>query len=196
MRVLWWRVGASGRVGLSVGDITEWGGDAVVNAAKETLLGGGGVDGALHAAAGPGLVEECREIPEVRPGVRCQTGAAQITGGHALSAAHVIHTVGPVYAAHAPENARALLSQSYRSCLSLANEKGFKSIAFPAISCGAFGYPVSEAARMALTTVASHAGTLEEVHFILYDSKTMEIFREAASLVLGDEIPDYSTYLA
>ena len=95
MSVMWWRVGASGRVGLSVGDITEWAGDAVVNAAKETLLGGGGVDGALHVAAGPGLVEECREIPEVRPGVRCQTGAARITGGHALSAAHVIHTWAP-----------------------------------------------------------------------------------------------------
>ena len=189
-------VGASGRVGMSVGDITEWAGDAVVNAAKETLLGGGGVDGALHEAAGPGLVEECRGIAEVRPGVRCQTGEARITGGHALSSAHVIHTVGPVYAAHAPENARELLCQCYRNCLSIANEKGFKSIAFPAISCGAFGYPVSEAARMALASVESHVGTLEEVHFILYDSQTMQIFQEAASLVLGDEIPDYSTYLA
>lgn len=196
MPVLWWRVGASGRVGMSVGDITEWAGDAVVNAAKETLLGGGGVDGALHEAAGPGLVEECRGIAEVRPGVRCQTGEARITGGHALSSAHVIHTVGPVYAAHAPENARELLCQCYRNCLSIANEKGFKSIAFPAISCGAFGYPVSEAARMALASVESHVGTLEEVHFILYDSQTMQIFQEAASLVLGDEIPDYSTYLA
>ena len=154
------------------------------------------MDGALHEAAGPGLVEECREIAEVRPGVRCQTGEARITGGHALSSAHVIHTVGPVYAAHAPENARELLCQCYRSCLSIANEKGFKSIAFPAISCGAFGYPVSEAARMALASVESHVGTLEEVHFILYDSQTMQIFQEAASLVLGDEIPDYSTYLA
>ena len=189
-------VGASGRVGMSVGDITEWAGDAVVNAAKETLLGGGGVDGALHEAAGPGLVEECRGIAEVRPGVRCQTGEARITGGHALSSAHVIHTVGPVYAAHAPENARELLCQCYRNCLSIANEKGFKSTAFPAISCGAFGYPVSEAARMALASVESHVGTLEEVHFILYDSQTMQIFQEAASLVLGDEIPDYSTYLA
>ena len=196
MPVLWWRVGASGRVGMSVGDITEWAGDAVVNAAKETLLGGGGVDGALHEAAGPGLVEECRGIAEVRPGVRCQTGEARITGGHAFSSAHVIHTVGPVYAAHAPENARELLCQCYRNCLSIANEKGFKSIAFPAISCGAFGYPVSEAARMALASVESHVGTLEEVHFILYDSQTMQIFQEAASLVLGDEIPDYSTYLA
>ena len=196
MPVLWWRVGASGRVGMSVGDITEWAGDAVVNAAKETLLGDGGVDGALHEAAGPGLVEECRGIAEVRPGVRCQTGEARITGGHALSSAHVIHTVGPVYAAHAPENARELLCQCYRNCLSIANEKGFKSIAFPAISCGAFGYPVSEAARMALASVESHVGTLEEVHFILYDSQTMQIFQEAASLVLGDEIPDYSTYLA
>lgn len=197
MAVRWWRAGPTGRVGLQMADITEWSGDVVVNSAKETLMGGGGVDGALHAAAGPELLEECRAIPEERPGVRCPTGEVRLTGGHNLSSAHVIHTVGPVYAAHSPERARDLLYRCYSNALTLATEKGFKTIAFPAVSCGAFGFPLGEAARVAVSAALERIGDpVEEVHFVLFDEKTFKAFSEAACLILGDEIPDYSTYVA
>ena len=197
MAVKWWRAGPTGRVGLQRADITEWAGDVVVNSAKETLLGGGGVDGALHTAAGPELLKECRAIPEERPGVRCPTGEVRLTGGHNLAAAHVIHTVGPVYAAHSPEHARDLLSRCYCNALALAADKGFKTIAFPAVSCGAFGFPLGEAARVAVSAAMEHIrDPVEEVHFILFDAKTLNAFSEAAGLILGDEIPDYSMYVA
>lgn len=130
-------------------DITKLDVDVVVNAANERMLGGGGVDGAIHAAAGPELLEACRAVPEVRPGVRCPTGEARITPGFALPARWVVHTVGPVWRggdAGEPE----LLASCYGSALALAAERGARSIAFPAISCGVFGYPPDRAAEIAV----------------------------------------------
>lgn len=133
-------------------DITQLPLDAIVNAANETLLGGGGVDGAIHRAAGPGLLAECLGLPELSPGVRCPTGEARITGGHALPARHVIHTVGPVW--HGGSHGEAgLLAACYRNALALAAVHGVDSIAFPAISCGVFGYPIEQAVPLAVRTV-------------------------------------------
>lgn len=134
------------------GDITALAVDAIVNAANEAMLGGGGVDGAIHRAAGPGLLEECRTVPQVRPGVRCPTGEARITAGHRLAARHVIHTVGPVWHGGNAGEA-ALLAACYRNSLQLAQQHGIDSIAFPAISCGVFGYPPELAVPLAVTTV-------------------------------------------
>ena len=134
------------------GDITTLAIDAIVNAANETLLGGGGVDGAIHRAAGPGLWTECRALPEVRPGVRCPTGEARITGGHDLPARHVIHTVGPVWRGGDAGESR-LLASCYEQSLQLAQANGITSIAFPAISCGVYGYPLELAVPLAVATV-------------------------------------------
>lgn len=130
-------------------DITTLAPDAIVNAANEALLGGGGVDGAIHRAAGAGLLAACRALPEVAPGVRCPTGEARITGGFLLQARHVIHTVGPVWRGGGrgePE----LLASCYRNTLALADRHAIDSIAFPAISCGVYGYPVELAAAIAV----------------------------------------------
>ena len=129
---------------LVVGDITKLEVDAIVNAANSTLLGGGGVDGAIHRAAGPELLAECRELRRTRLPDGLPTGRAVLTGGHRLPARHVIHTVGPVY--HAVSNPAELLADAYRSSLALAEEHGLRSIAFPAISTGVYGYPREEAA--------------------------------------------------
>ncbi|HZX79574.1 MAG TPA: O-acetyl-ADP-ribose deacetylase [Lysobacter sp.] len=140
------------------GDITVVAADAIVNAANETLLGGAGVDGAIHRAAGPGLLAECRKLPEVEPGVRCPPGEARITGAHHLLARYVIHTVGPVWQggeAGEPE----VLAQCYRSALQLAELHKINSIAFPAISCGAYAYPHAEAARIAVAEVLAWKDT-------------------------------------
>jgi O-acetyl-ADP-ribose deacetylase (regulator of RNase III) len=131
------------------GDITQLRVDAIVNAANETLLGGGGVDGAIHRAAGPRLVAACRELPQVRPNLRCPTGQARITPGFDLPARFVIHTVGPVW--HGGTRGEPdLLASCYRQCLQLAREHGVRSIAFPAISCGVYGYPLDAAAAIAV----------------------------------------------
>ena len=152
------------------GDITTLAVDAIVNAANQVMLGGGGVDGAIHDAAGPELYEACLKVPEVRPGVRCPTGEARITPGFKLPAKYVIHTVGPVYrdGQHGePEK----LAACYRNSLALAAENGCKSIAFPCISTGIYGYPKEEAAKIAVREVreflaAKNAKDAEEMEVI------------------------------
>ncbi len=164
------------------GDLTKVAVDAVVNAANERMLGGGGVDGAIHRAAGPELVEACREVPEVRPGVRCPTGAARITPGFALPAAHVIHTVGPVYDSAA--TSAPLLRSAYAASLGLACEHGLASVAFPAISCGVFGYPLGEAAPLSIATCREHAESLTEIQFVLFGEATHRVWSVAAKEIL------------
>lgn len=142
---------------ISEADITRLDVDAIVNAANRTLLGGGGVDGAIHRAAGPELLEACRALPEVEPGVRCPTGEACITPAFDLPARYVIHTVGPVW--HGGDRGEpALLANCYRNSLQMAASRQLDSIAFPAISCGVYGYPLDAAAGIAVTTVRAHAG--------------------------------------
>jgi O-acetyl-ADP-ribose deacetylase (regulator of RNase III) len=155
------------RITLERADITTLRVDAIVNAANEWLLGGGGVDGAIHRAAGPELLEACRGIPEVRPGVRCPTGEARITPAFRLPNRFVIHTVGPVWrgGGHRED---VLLASCYQSVLSIAVEHGVRSIAFPAISCGVFGYPPERAADIAVREIrAALAGNLEVSTVIL-----------------------------
>ena len=135
-----------------IADIAQLELDTIVNAANPGLLGGGGVDGAIHRAAGPALLEACRRIPEVEPGIRCPTGEARITLGFDLPARYVIHTVGPIWQGGDQGEADALAS-CYRQSIGLAREYGLTSIAFPAISCGVYGYPPEQAARVALSAV-------------------------------------------
>jgi O-acetyl-ADP-ribose deacetylase (regulator of RNase III) len=131
------------------GDITTLNVDAIVNAANETLLGGGGVDGAIHRAAGPELLAACRALPQARPNIRCPTGSARITPGFRLAAKYVIHAVGPVWRG-GDDHEADLLTNCYRRSLQLAQEHGLHSIAFPAISCGVYGYPIDLAVPIAI----------------------------------------------
>lgn len=140
------------RIDVILGDITTLAVDAIVNAANPALLGGGGVDGAIHRAAGPELAAACRALPEVGPGVRCPTGEARITPGFRLPARHVIHTAGPVWQGGGSGESR-LLRAAYRSCLELARAAAVRSIAFPAISCGAYGFPQPLAAGIAVRSI-------------------------------------------
>lgn len=160
-------------------DITILAVDAIVNAANEALAGGGGVDGAIHRAAGPGLAKECRDIPLVRPAVRCPTGEARITRGHRLLARHVIHTVGPVWN-DGTHGEGELLSSCYRESLVLAEANGIDSIAFPAISCGAFGYPPAQAAAIAVVAIREWLATRSRPRRVLlccYDAQMAAIYR-------------------
>ncbi|HET6431584.1 O-acetyl-ADP-ribose deacetylase [Dyella sp.] len=134
------------------GDLTTLAVDAIVNAANPALLGGGGVDGAIHRAAGAALLEACRALPEHRPGVRCRTGEAVITPGFVLPARYVIHTVGPVWHGGGHDEPM-LLERCYRNVLALADQHALRQVAFPAISCGVYGYPAEAAARIAVHTV-------------------------------------------
>ena len=142
-------------------DITTLDVDAIVNAANRSWLGGGGVDGAIHRAAGPGLLAECRALGG------CETGNARITGGYDLPARYVIHAVGPVWKGGNHGEADQLAA-CYRAALALAREAGCESVAFPAISCGAFGYPLAEAADVALRAVAEAAPTLRRVNRVRF----------------------------
>jgi len=163
------------KINIIQADITTLQVDAVVNAANNTLLGGGGVDGAIHRAAGPELLAECRMLGG------CATGQAKITGGYRLPARYVIHTVGPVWRG-GDCNEAALLASCYRECMNLAQQKQLRSIAFPAISCGVYGYPVGQAAEIALSTVAGclklDNRDLEKVYFVCYGEAIYRAYNE------------------
>jgi O-acetyl-ADP-ribose deacetylase len=162
------------------GDITSQDDmDAVVNAANAELTRGGGVAGAIHQAAGPGLAEESRPLAPIQP------GEAVITGGHELPNRYVIHVLGPVYGSDKPED--ELLAQCYRNALSLAEEYDLESVAFPSISTGAFGYPVEEAAEVALRTVLESAENLQSVRrirFVLYGEENFEAYERVLPRLL------------
>lgn len=160
------------------GDLTQFNTAAIVNAANEALAGGGGVDGAIHRAAGPDLLAACRALPEVRPGVRCPTGEARLTEGFGLPARYVIHAVGPVY--ESPETSAPLLHAAYTASLQLAREHGLATVAFPAISCGVYGYPLAEAAPIAIEACRTGADGLTEIHFALFDEAAERAWLAAA----------------
>jgi len=161
-------------------DITTLRVDAIVNAANPGLLGGGGVDGAIHRAAGPALLDACRRLPETSPGVRCPIGEARITPGFDLPARHVIHTVGPIWHGGTQGEA-ALLARCHRNALRLLREHGLRTIAFPAISCGAYGYPVARAAAVALATLRDELAHGEplDITVCCFSDGVRAVFRQA-----------------
>ena len=169
------------RIHIERTDITTLVVDAIVNAANEAMLGGGGVDGAIHQAAGPELLAECESMPEVRPGVRCPTGQACITAAYKLPVRHVIHTVGPVYR-DGLSGEPAALAACYRNCMKIAAKHELRSIAFPAISCGVFGYPPSDAAQIAIRETREFLASdnsLQSVVLVAFGSETEGSLREA-----------------
>ena len=160
------------RIKLVQGDITKCEVDAIVNAANESLLGGGGVDGAIHRAAGPQLLAECRALGG------CRTGQAKITQAYNLPATHVIHTVGPIYHGGAKGEAK-LLASCYRRSLELAREHECRSVAFPAISCGVYGYPIADAGRIAIGTIREFLGENnlpERVLLVLFSASDFDAY--------------------
>jgi len=177
----------SSRLTVESVDITKLNVDAIVNAANEGMLGGGGVDGAIHRAAGPDLVEECRTVPEVRPGVRCPTGEARLTRGYRLAAKYVIHTVGPIWQG-GTQGERELLASCYRSSLQLAVEHGIRTLAFPAISCGVYGYPIEEAAVVAVQVIAAflkNDDSIALVTFAAFGDDVKDALEDACRVELG-----------
>jgi len=166
------------RISLLQGDITKIKADAIVNAANSSLMGGGGVDGAIHRAGGPAILAECREIV-LRQG-RCETGQAVITSGGNLSAKFVIHTVGPIW--HGGNNNEAnLLRNAYLNSLKLAVENGIETIAFPNISTGVYGFPKGKASEIAIETVTqflSENNQIKQVYFVCFDQENYELYRK------------------
>ena len=167
------------RIKLVQGDITAMDVDAIVNAANNSLLGGGGVDGAIHRAAGPELLSECRGLGG------CDTGDAKITRGYKLKARHVIHTVGPIYRGGNSREPQ-LLESCYRRCFEVASENHLKSIAFPSISTGAYGYPIEQASKIALKTSWAQLQRfpeIEEVLFVLFSKGDLEVYQRNLGLI-------------
>ncbi|MFB0615817.1 O-acetyl-ADP-ribose deacetylase [Streptomyces sp. AGS-58] len=162
------------RLTLVQGDITRQRADALVNAANSSLLGGGGVDGAIHRRGGPAILAECRALRASRYGKGLPTGRAVATTAGELDARWVIHTVGPVY--RGPDDGPALLASCYRECLRVADELGARTVAFPAISTGVYGWPMDDAARIATRTVRNTPTGVEEVRFVLFDDRAYEAF--------------------
>lgn len=164
--------------------------EAIVNAANRTLLGGGGVDGAIHRAAGPELLEECRTLSG------CETGRSKITGAYRLPCKYVIHTVGPIWQGGNKREAEKLAS-CYTTALEIAVRKGIETIAFPSISTGIYAYPVEQAAKVAVTAVNTfirlHPGTLRKVRWVLFDQNTYEVYRKEIERQLVTDIANSST---
>ena len=170
------------------GDITEINADTIVNAANSSLMGGGGVDGAIHRKGGPKILEECRRIRETEWPDGLPTGKAVITSGGNLKAKHVVHTVGPVWFGGFHGEVE-LLKQAYRNSMKLAVDNGLKTIAFPSISTGAYGYPIEEASLIALSTVKDFLekeGKLERVILVLFSESDFEVYLETAKSILTD----------
>jgi O-acetyl-ADP-ribose deacetylase (regulator of RNase III) len=165
------------KVSVERGDITKVEVDAIVNAANPMMLGGGGVDGAIHLVAGPELLDACRKVPAVN-GIRCPFGEARLTPGFALPARFVIHTVGPIYRRD-PEP-EATLRSAYTASLGLARDHSLHSVAFPGISTGAYGFPLEPAARIALTTACADWGAVERVRFVLFTTQVFDAFVRVA----------------
>lgn len=165
-----------------LGDITRVKADAIVNAANENLRGGGGVDGAIHRAGGPAIMQECRKIG------RCPTGHAVLTTGGNLPARHVIHTVGPIW--YGGKNGEPdFLRLAYENSLALASDQGLTSIAFPSISTGAYGFPIEEAAPIAIKAVLKHLDgptSLEEVQFVLFSQGDLDLYLKTMTEILGN----------
>lgn len=163
------------KINIELGDITTYAVDAIVNAANTTLLGGGGVDGAIHRAAGPELLEECKLLGG------CDTGKAKLTKGYNLPAKYILHTPGPIW--HGGYNYEdVLLKSCYEYCLKLAEINEIKTIAFPSISTGVYGYPVQEASRVAMQTICDFmkwTKVVEEVTMVCHDERTLEVYQQA-----------------
>ena len=161
-----------GKIKIIKGDITTLACDVIVNAANTSLLGGGGVDGAIHRAAGPELLAECRTLNG------CRAGEAKISKGYKFPARFVIHTVGPVYYEHTPAEAEKLLTSCYEKSLNLAKENGLKTIAFPLISAGVYGYPQKDAIKVAIETIKLHQDDFDEITLVLFGEREFGFAKE------------------
>lgn len=166
------------KIELIKGDITELKTDVIVNAANSSLMGGGGVDGAIHRVGGPSILMECKQIVDIQG--ECPSGEAVITGAGNLASKYVIHTVGPIWQG-GNNNEAILLSNCYKNSLNLGEENEAKSIAFPNISTGVYGYPKKEAAKIAISTVENFKGSIERCVFVCFDDQNYEIYKKLLS---------------